>query len=522
MLLLTSHLLMSGTSTVTVRILRTLPRPPKWTHLPPLGRLSVGQDAGVGTLIGSVKAVSQNSHGRRSPITYSIVPLAAVDSPFIVEASTGRLFLNDALNYERRRLYDITVVARDESSSLTAITTLHVEVFAPNIHDRCPRFVDPAADFRYRVESGARPGTVVFRASATGRGSGSRMRYSLSRQIPAGRQFSVDADSGLVTVAGALNARESAADTYRLTIAAVDQSLAASYRLTARKTFTVDIVSGAPEFLSPAAVLLSSSARPGALVTVVVAAAVGGHGARYSVSRGSSDSKMFRIDAATGRLYLRASLTGRAVYRVVVAAADSRNSSRSSSMRLSVIIRSPVPDSGGGGLVFSRSAYAGHLAENSPASTSVVSVAASYPRGGGGTASSRVEYYITSMTSPDSSSGVPLPNYFEVLPTSGLIRSTRALDREQGLGTFVIDVYAVDTSTSLATPRTRNVTVSIFFKNLSNLRFVLRCTVINPPQFIFFKFDGCKYWIQYRYTVFCMHICTVNPVKAYSSVVKQT
>ena len=448
---------LTGTTTVTVTIVRTLPRPPKWTQLPQ-GSLKVGEDAAVGTFIGSVKAVDQNS-GRRSRITYSIVPLASV--PFVVEASTGRLFLNGAVNYERRRQYDITVVARDQASSLTASTTLNVEV-VPDVQDRAPRFVD-AADFRYRVEANAAIGTTVFRTTATDRdgGAGAQMRYWLSRQKPDRQMFNVDTDSGTVRVASALNS----AITYQLTLAVVDDSLTASYRLTAEQTYIVDVVDGTPEFLSPTAVVLSSSARSGTLVTVVVAAAVGSHTVRYSVStRGNTDAEMFRIDTKTGRLYLRTSLTGRPMYSAVIVATDSRRPPRLSSLRLSVIIRSSSA-SPHGGLVFSSSAYSGRVAENSPALTPVVTVAASLAG-----RSSHIEYYITSTTSPNSDhSAFLLPNNFEVLPTSGTIRTTRALDRELGLGTFVLEVYAVDTSPGLATPRTRNVTVSITFLYLSSV-----------------------------------------------------
>ena len=443
---------LTGTTTVRVTVVRTVPRPPKWTQLPP-GSFQVGEDDAVGTFIGSVKAVNQNSVGC-SRITYSTIPRA--DVPFVVEASTGRLFLDGALNYELRRQYDVTVVARDQSS-LTTFTTLNVEV-VPDMHGRSPRFVD-AANFRYLVEADAPTGRTVFRATATGRdaGTSAHMRYSLSRQTPDGQLFNVDAASGTVTVAGALNARESAT-TYQLTLAVVDDALTASYRLTAQQTFTVDVVDGTPEFLSPSAVVLPSSARRGTLVTVVVAAAIGTHAVKYSVSDSSTgDAHMFRIDAATGRVYLRTSLTGRPVYSVVVVATDNQHPPRSSSLRMFVIIRSPsaFPDDD---LVFSSSTYSGRVAENSPASSPVVTVAAASHAG----QSSHVKYYITSITSPDSHDDrLQLPLDFEVSSTSGVIRTTRVLDRELGLGTFVLEVYAVDTSPDLVTPRTRNVTVSI-------------------------------------------------------------
>ena len=456
--------MLTGTTTIRVSVVRTVPRPPKWTQLP-RGSLEIGEDAPVGTLIGSVKAVSENS-AHRSRISYSIIPPVSV--PFFVEISTGRLFLHGTLNHERRRQYDMTVVARDESSSLTSSAALNVEVL-PDVQDRSPRFTD-ASDFRYRVEANAPTSTTVFRATATDRdgGAGARMRYWLSRQTPDGREFSVDADSGTVTVASALNAQDSAT-TYQLTLAVVDDTLTASYRLTAQQTFTVDVVDGTPEFLSPAAVVLPSSASSGSLVTVVVAAAVGNHAVRYSVpDRRNSDAEMFRIDAATGRLYLRTSLTGRPVYNVAVLATDSRRPPRSSLLRLSVIIQSSGFPAGG--LVFSSSSYSGRVAENSPASTAVVTVAASLVGD-----SSHVQYYITSITSPDSDHGpgLLLPNYFEVVLTTGLIRTTQVLDRELGLGTFVLEVYAVDTSPDLSSPRTRNVTVSISISYTSSLSSLL-------------------------------------------------
>ena len=451
---------LTGTTTVRVTVFGTLSRPPKWLQLP-RGSLKVGEDAAVGALLGSVKAVGQN----RSRITYSIVTPS--DIPFVIEASTGRLFVDGRLKYERRRQYDVVVMARDELSSLTATTTLDIHVVR-DVQDRAPRFVD-AAGFRYPVEKDAPVGTTVFRATATDRdgGAGVRMRYWLSQQTPAGQLFSVDSGSGVVTVSGSLNVRDTA-PSYQLTLAVVDDSLTPSYRLTSQQTFTVDVVDGVPEFRSPAAVVLRSSARPGSLVTTIVAVPVGNHVVRYSLSDGrNSDSAMFHIDAATGRLYLRTGLTGRAVDTVVVVATDSRRRPRSSSLRLSIIIRSSLAYSDDD-LVFASPSYSGRIAENSPALTSVVSVAASHA---GKASSSHVQYYITSTTSPDSG-GDLLPNYFEVLPRSGLVRSTRPMDRELGLATFSLEVYAVDTSSGLTTPRTRNVTVS-------NIRSALIVNFIN-------------------------------------------
>lgn len=467
---------LTGTTTVRVTVVRTLPRPPRWTHVPS-GRLEVGEDAAVGTLIGSVKAVDQDP-GRRSRVTYSIM---LVRVPFIIEASTGKLFLNDALHFDRMRQYDITVVAHDQSSSLTASTTLSIAV-VPNVQDRSPRFLD-SANFRYRVEADAATGTIMFHATATVRdaGGGAQMRYWLSRQVPDGQLFNVDANSGIVTVASALNTRQSATS-YQLTLAVADDSLTSSCRLTAEQTFTVDVVDETPEFLSPSAVVLSSSAVSGTLVTVVFAATVGSHPVSYSITdRSDTDTAMFRIDAATGRLFLKTGLTGRPVYTLVIVATDSHRTSRSSSLRLSVIIRSSSASLDVGGLVFSSSTYSGRVAENSPSSIPVVTVAAS--RAG---QSSNIRYYITSVTSPDSD--LPLPNYFEVLATSGTVRTTRSLDLELGLRTFVLEVYAVDTSPALARPRTRSVTVSSKisrFGFLSIKYLCARCINSMPRVFLF-------------------------------------
>jgi len=444
---------LTGTTTIRVRVVDTLPRPPRWVQIPQ-GSLEVGRDAAVGTLIGSVKALSQNPHSR-SAITYSMIALAG--APFVVEASSGRLLVNGALNNELRRRYDITVVALDELSSLTASTTLRVKVL-PDIPDRSLRFVD-AANFRQRVEADAPTGTTVFRAMATDRdgGTGARMRYWLSRQVPDGQLFSVDADSGTVAVARALNS-DGSATSYRLTLAVADDSVTSSYRLTSQQTFTIDVVDGSPEFLSPPAVVLPSGARTGTLVAVVVASAVGSHTVSYSLSeRSNSGTNMFRIDAATGRMYLRTSLTDRrrSVYSVDVVATDSRRAPRSSSQRLSFIIvrSSTLPDTS---LAFSSSTYSAQVVENSPALTPVVTVSASVASA----PSNLIQYYITSISSPDGG-GVPLPNYFDVQPTSGVVRTTRVLDRDGGFSTFVLEVYAVDTSPGLSEPRSRNVTVSL-------------------------------------------------------------
>ena len=92
---------------------------------------------------------------RRTPPSVSPIPkyptstAATADIPFVVEASSGRLFVNGAVSGERQ--YDVTVLARDESTLLTPSTTLGVQVVT-DVPDRSPRFVD-AVDFRYSAGS---------------------------------------------------------------------------------------------------------------------------------------------------------------------------------------------------------------------------------------------------------------------------------------------------------------------------------------------------------------------------------
>lgn len=478
---------LNSTAVIIISIVEAYKRPPVWIDLPSLGSVCVGQRSPVGSLVTTVTAISQSiSSGQiRTGITYSVAG-TILEIPFAVERSTGKLFLNRSIVAEiPGRKFTMTITAYDDASggaaaaisSVASVSTMLTIVVVGYDTVDTPQFIDgPAGGKPYHIADRSPAGSLVFVASAsvTRLDINARPVYSIVRQYPSNggggsrqSQFVIDPDSGAVTASDVVD--RDVSDRYLLVVSAWDRTTqTVDRRLTAEHLFSVSVDSAtdvAPEFLSPSAVVLQPDSRPGSVIAAVRAAdpvTGSSYGIKYAIA--SDNSSNFVIDGDTGYVYVGAaglpSSLLRVKYALTVSATGTERPAKSSSLQLTVIIAAAARQSGqdgsNSGPVFSRASYAANVTENSPASTGVVSVSASY--GSNRPTSSQIEYYITAISGSVDDADDRQPIYFDVDSSSGLIRTTRPLDREAVPGVFYLRVIAIDVLS--ATPKTANTTVS--------------------------------------------------------------
>jgi hypothetical protein len=158
----------------------------------------VNENAAVGTTVG-LTAFATDTDATNNTITYSLDDDAG--GRFAIDATTGLVTVNAALDYETNSSHDITVRASSaDGSASTQLFTINVadvsEFAATPIDD-----ADIAVD---QVDENAAIGTVVgvtaFSEDADGTDS---ISYTLDNND--GGRFAIDSTTGVVTVAGSID-----------------------------------------------------------------------------------------------------------------------------------------------------------------------------------------------------------------------------------------------------------------------------------------------------------------------------
>lgn len=123
---------------------------------------------------------------------------------FAVDRYSGRLILKKPLDYETKNEYKLRITASDRKHSARTVLTVNVA----DENDNAPVFDESFYQFTLSSESTSSYSSPVTRvhASDADAGENSEVSYSL---MPASPGFSVDSQSGVVSVNQTLLARES-------------------------------------------------------------------------------------------------------------------------------------------------------------------------------------------------------------------------------------------------------------------------------------------------------------------------
>ena len=165
----------------------------------------VAEDAPVGTPVGTAAALDLDG----GPLTYALTA-GNTGGVFALDASSGMLTVAGALDYETTASYALTLTASDAHGG-TATATVAISVtdvaYAPSF---------AAASLTFTVDETAAVGTAVGVVQALDPAGGT-VRYALTAGNAAGA-FAIDAATGTLTVAGALDRATTPA--YALTVTA--------------------------------------------------------------------------------------------------------------------------------------------------------------------------------------------------------------------------------------------------------------------------------------------------------------
>src|SRR4029079_1096573 len=192
---------------------------------------SVSEGASNGDLVG-VTASSTDVNG--GTVTYSLTNDAG--GRFTINASTGVVTVANAtlLNFETATSHDITVKAADPSAAFNSQTfTIAVTDVAPTVP------VDSDGATGGSVSEGASNGDLVGVTASSTDVHGGTVTYSLTND--AGGRFTINASTGVVTVANATLLNFETATSHDITVKAADPSGAFN-----SQTFTIAVTDVAP------------------------------------------------------------------------------------------------------------------------------------------------------------------------------------------------------------------------------------------------------------------------------------
>ncbi|TRY65999.1 hypothetical protein DNTS_003779, partial [Danionella cerebrum] len=361
-----------------------------------------------GSVVGSVHPPDTHTLPEASQVTYTMVGGTDLDGTFVIDRHTGDIYLAQELDFEKAPQYTLQVEVDDFSTPLpkSYIVTLVIEVQDSNDHS--PEF--PKDPVIIVVPESTDPGSSIYTFQAVdkdGSGPNSEMQYSILQQLPnIPDLLFLDPSTGVLSLGMMLDHEKTSS--LLLVVQATDSALDVHQRrrgtVTAR-IFVTDVNDNEPVFISPSVVSVMEDQPVGFVLLFVMAGdADQGENGRvtYRIQSGNSGGK-FSLNPDTGSLSILRSIDReeQELYNLTIIAQDHGLHRRSSSQLLSV----QVIDVNDEAPFFEENVYEAFIAENQPAGTTVLD--------------------------------------FSIHPVTGVITTTKALDRE-AQRVYILTVYARD------------------------------------------------------------------------------
>nr|CAD7592898.1 unnamed protein product [Timema genevievae] len=373
--------------------------------------------------------------GDNAAISYSLGPRdegggSTSELPVTVDEKTGWIYTTRELDREEQARYQFTVNAKDNGKppkSATASVVITVQdvndndpVFEPNIYEAVVAEDDP-------------PGTPVTTVTATDKDENPRLHYELSGGNVRGR-FAVTSQNGrgLITIAQPLDYKQE--KRFILTVTATDSG---GLHDTATVYVNVsDANNFAPVFENaPYSASVFEDAPVGTTVLVVGATDSDvGQNAQITYSLGTMDDKSttpeFTINPQTGAILTTKKLDRETVggYLLTITAKDGGIPPLSDTTDVEIT----VADVNDNAPVFKKLSYLSSIPEDALVGTSVLHISATDADMG---LNGRIRYALAADTTSDAA--------FVVDPTSGVIRTSKTLDRES-VANYELTAYAID------------------------------------------------------------------------------
>lgn len=444
---------LSSSTTVFIDVLDENDNAPDFTQTDT--KISVIETTPVHTDLIQFRATDPDL-GLNSEISFSITAGNRKDT-FHIDAITGVLFLRKPLDYEELSEYVLSITAMDNGNTKLS-TTISFSVSVEDANDNPPVFSNTAIVRQIREGIPVHTPIVTVTAEDPDSGINGNVTYAISRQEPKDntRHFDINSITGVIHTMLPIDREE--IDTFRLTVVATDEAMPPSSRLSAEKLVTViveDINDNAPIFVSMNSAVLpahqGSFRTNGVTVMNIFARDLDSSTnglVTYDLVSGGMD--LFHLHRTTGALILKRPISKpEPRYQLAVKATDEavQSERKSTDAYITVITASE----GGRGPVFNNNSFAGSVYENEPLGTSILTVSAGFE-------GDDVEYYVTNITG----GGVQVDRLFDIDMKLGLLSTAAELDREIGVDTYEVEVFAIAGHGTPRTSSTKVRTVDLF------------------------------------------------------------
>lgn len=262
---------------------------------------TVAENAAVGTVVGLTASASDADIG--AVLTYSLSDDAS--GKFAIDATTGVVTVADALDHETAASHNITVVASSSDGSTSTSQTYTIAV--TNVNDNVLSAVtDSNTEANSLAENATIGAALGITAHATDADTGAVVTYSLTDD--AGGKFAIDAATGVVTLAGALNFETAQSHTITVQAASSDGSTSTSQTFTIAVTNVNDNNVTAVTDTNASAESLAEDAAVGSLAGITAQATDADTGAVVTYSLSDNAGGKFAINSTTGVVTLASAL----------------------------------------------------------------------------------------------------------------------------------------------------------------------------------------------------------------------
>ena len=363
---------------------------------------AIAENSSAGQVVYTAAATDSdfNSPNTASSVTYSLKVNTGDASAFSINSSTGAVTLTASPDFETKSSYSFTVVATDAAGNNTEKP---VTLAISNVDEVAPIFSSGSTATAIAENSGA--GQAVYTAAATDSdfnapATASSVTYTLKANTGDASAFSINSSTGVVTLTA--NPDFETKSSYSFTVIATDAAGNSAEKTVTLAIANVDVL--APTITSSGtATAIAENSGPGRVVYTATAtdtdfAPAAASTITYSLKAGVGDASLFSINSSTGAVTLTANpdFETKSSYSFTVVATDAAGNNTEKPVTLAISNVDEVAP------VFSSSATATAIAENSGAGQAVYNAAATDSDFNAPATASSVTYTLKANTGDDS------------------------------------------------------------------------------------------------------------------------
>ncbi|KAK3091254.1 hypothetical protein FSP39_018308 [Pinctada imbricata] len=213
---------LNNTIDVFVNIRDTNNNDPKFYFQNGDGEFGIFECAKIGTLVTIINATDKD-HGENGRISYSFEytngSFGFSLPPFLIDNDNGSVILQNQLDSEKQIDYTVTIRIQDHGIPKPRTSTKPIQIKVIDVNDNPPEFSEQEQRKTVYVNENTE-NIVVAIVKAYDNDTNSKIAYSLDDSSPNASNFTVDRDSGKVTLISELDREK--LDTINLTITATD------------------------------------------------------------------------------------------------------------------------------------------------------------------------------------------------------------------------------------------------------------------------------------------------------------